>query len=178
VLAQGKILSARLIALSCRCPHVSNQRRDRIIDDRSRRGPGACIRHFRNAHIPGKTKTQWIEIARGFSALAAGLLLLPMTTASGAVVPSISRRNLVRGPLIWAALACLPAGVLVLFLPSPAWLYLTVLVTILLGFAIGAASSNQLALYRQADPEELGTASGLMRSFGSPIAESSSSQPS
>jgi hypothetical protein len=65
-----------------------------------------------------------------------------------------------------------------LFLPSPAWLYLTVLVTILLGFAIGAASSNQLALYRQADPEELGTASGLMRSFGSPIAESSSSQPS
>lgn len=110
--------------------------------------------------------TQWIEVARGFSALAAGLLLLPMTAVSGLVVPPISRRNLVRGPLIWAALACLAAGVLTLFLSCAAWLFLTVLVTILLGFAIGAASSNQLALYEQADPEALGTASGLMRSFG------------
>jgi MFS family permease len=110
--------------------------------------------------------TQWIEVARGFSALAAGLLLLPMTAVSGLVVPPISRRNLVRGPLIWAALACLAAGVLTLFLSCAAWLFLTVLVTILLGFAIGAASSNQLALYEQADQEALGTASGLMRSFG------------
>jgi MFS family permease len=110
--------------------------------------------------------TQWIEVARGFSALAAGLLLLPMTVVSGLVVPPISARNLVRGPLIWAALACLAAGVLTLFLSSAAWLFLTVLVTILLGIAIGAASSNQLALYEQADPEALGRASGLMRSFG------------
>jgi sugar phosphate permease len=110
--------------------------------------------------------TQWVEVARGFSALAAGLLLLPMTVVSGLAVPPISRRNLVRGPLIWAALACLAAGVLTLFLSCAAWLFLTVLVTILLGFAIGAASSNQLALYEQADPEALGTASGLMRSFG------------
>lgn len=110
--------------------------------------------------------TQWIEVARGFSTFAAGLLLLPMTVVSGLVVPPISRRNLVRGPLIWAAVACLAAGVLTLFLSSAAWLFLTVLVTILLGLAIGAASSNQLALYEQADPEALGTAAGLMRSFG------------
>jgi MFS family permease len=110
--------------------------------------------------------TQWIEVARGFSAFAAGLLLLPMTVVSGLVVPPISRRNLVRGPLIWAAVACLAAGVLTLFLSSAAWLFLTVLVTILLGLAIGAASSNQLALYEQAGPEALGTAAGLMRSFG------------
>jgi sugar phosphate permease len=37
---------------------------------------------------------------------------------------------------------------------------------VLLGFAQGAASSNQLALYGQAPVEVLGTASGLVRSFG------------
>jgi MFS family permease len=110
--------------------------------------------------------TQWIEFARGLSAFAAGLLMLPMSVVSGLVVPPVSRRSLVRGPLIWAAAACLAAGVLTLFLSSAAWLFLSVLVTILVGFALGAASSNQLALYNQADPESLGTASGLMRSFG------------
>ena len=110
--------------------------------------------------------TQWVQVARGFSALAAGLLLLPMTVVSGVFVPAIARRNLVRGPLVWTALGCLGAGVVGLFLSSPAWVVLIVAVTVLLGFANGAASSNQLALYSQVEPDQLGTASGLMRSAG------------
>lgn len=110
--------------------------------------------------------TRWVQVERGHSALGAGLLLLPMTVVSGLAVPAIARRNLLRGPLLAAALACLAAGVVGLFLPTSAWVVLVVAVTILLGFAQGAASSNQLALYTQADPDQLGTAAGLMRSAG------------
>jgi len=51
--------------------------------------------------------TQWLEAGRGMSALGAGLLLLPMSVISGVVVAPISRRNLVRGPVIVAPLASL-----------------------------------------------------------------------
>lgn len=110
--------------------------------------------------------TQWLEAARGLSELDTGLLLLPMMAVSGVVIVPISRRNLIRGPLRWAALASVAAAISALFLPTGAWLPLTFAITVLLGFGMGAAAaSNQLALYDQADPETLGTASGLMRSF-------------
>jgi predicted MFS family arabinose efflux permease len=89
-----------------------------------------------------------------------------MTVVSGLVIPPMARRNLVRGPIVWSALACLVAGFIALLLPGSDWLAVTLVITVLLGFAQGAASSNQLALYSQAPPEILGTASGLMRSFG------------
>ncbi|QUD83997.1 MFS transporter [Gordonia polyisoprenivorans] len=110
--------------------------------------------------------TQWLEASQGMSELGSGLLLIPMTLVSGLVIVPFSRRNLVRGPIIGAALACVTAAICALFLPTPAWLVVTLAVTILLGFAQGAASSNQLALYSQVTAEQLGTASGLMRSFG------------
>lgn len=110
--------------------------------------------------------SQWIEVDRGVSELLTGMLLLPMTIVSGVVIPPIARRNLIRGPIIWSALACLAAGAIALLLPGSAWLAVTLILTVLLGFAVGAASANQLALYGQAEPELLGTASGLMRSFG------------
>jgi predicted MFS family arabinose efflux permease len=110
--------------------------------------------------------TQWLETSRGLSELAAGLILLPMTAVGGIVIVPISRRNLVSGPLRWAAVACVVAAVCALFLPTSAWVVLILVITVLLGFALGTASSNQLALYGQADAEMLGTASGLMRSFG------------
>ena len=110
--------------------------------------------------------SEWIEASRGLSELYTGLLLLPMTVVSGLVIPPMARRNLVRGPIVWSAVACLAAGAVALLLPGNAWLAVTLIITVLLGFAQGAASSNQLALYGQAPPEVLGTASGLMRSFG------------
>ncbi|HEY0261029.1 MAG TPA: MFS transporter [Lacisediminihabitans sp.] len=111
--------------------------------------------------------TQWLEATRGLSELGAGLLLLPMTLVSGIVVIPVSRRNLIRRPLLLAAVSCIAAGVAVLFLHTEAWLVLTLVITIVLGIAQGAGvSSNTTALYTQAPGEQVGTASGLLRSFG------------
>src|SRR6202011_1999706 len=111
--------------------------------------------------------TQRLEATRGLSELDAGLLLLAMTLVSGIIVVPVSRRNLIRRPLLLAAVACIAAGVAVLFLHTGAWLVLILVITIMLGIAQGAGvSSNTTALYTQAPGEQVGTASRLLRSFG------------
>jgi MFS family permease len=111
--------------------------------------------------------TQWVETVRGLSESEAGLLLLPMTLVSGLVISPISRRNLVRGPVIVAALTCLIGSAGVLLLSATGWIGWVVVVTLVFGVAMGAAAAgNQTAVYRQAPAEILGTASGLMRTFG------------
>ncbi|HEY0249172.1 MAG TPA: MFS transporter [Gryllotalpicola sp.] len=111
--------------------------------------------------------TQWLEVGRGMSALASGLLLLPMSVISGVVVVPISRRNLVRGPVIVAGLASLVGAVGALFLSSGTDIVWIVAITLAFGIALGTASSgNQIALYTQAPPDQLGVASGLFRTFG------------
>jgi predicted MFS family arabinose efflux permease len=111
--------------------------------------------------------TQWVETVRGLSETESGLLLLPMTLISGLVIFPISRRNLVRVPVIVAALTCLAASAGVLLLSSTAWLGWIIVITIVFGVAMGAAGAgNQTALYAQAPAEQLGTASGLLRTFG------------
>jgi MFS family permease len=111
--------------------------------------------------------TQWLEAGRHMSALGAGLLLLPMSVISGVVVVPISRRNLIRGPVIVAALASLVGSAGVLFLASDTNIVWIVLITLVFGVALGTtASGNQTALYTQAPREQLGVASGLFRTFG------------
>ncbi|WP_084598721.1 MFS transporter [Actinoplanes subtropicus] len=111
--------------------------------------------------------TQWLQAGRGMSALGTGLLLLPTSAVSGVVVALISRRNLVRGPVIVAAAASLVGSAGVLLLSSDAAVVWIVLITVLFGVALGTgASGNQIALYTQAPPEQLGVASGLFRTFG------------
>lgn len=111
--------------------------------------------------------TQWLEASRGMSALGAGLLLLPMSLVSGVVVAPLSRRNLVRGPVIAAAVTSLVGSVGVLLLRSDTSIGAILAVTLVFGVALGtAASGNQIALYVQAPPEQLGVASGLFRTFG------------
>ena len=111
--------------------------------------------------------TQWLQAGRGLSPLDAGLLLLPMSAVSGVVARPVSRRNLLRTPLVAAAVACLAgsAGVLALTTNTPiAWI---VVVSLLFGVATGAgASANQTALYTQVAAGQIGTASGLLRTFG------------
>lgn len=111
--------------------------------------------------------TQWLEAGRGMSALAAGLLLLPTSLISGIVVVPISRRNLVRGPVIIGAIASLVGSAGVLFLTADTNIVWIVMITLLFGVALGTASSgNQIALYTQAPAQQLGVASGLFRTFG------------
>jgi len=100
--------------------------------------------------------TQWLEAGRGFSAISTGLLLLPMTAISGVIIAPISRRNLVRGPVIAAAIACLAGSAGVLFLGSSTSIVWIIAITLAFGVAMGAgASGNQTALYTQAPADQL-----------------------
>jgi MFS family permease len=111
--------------------------------------------------------TEWIEAVRRLSETEAGLIVLPMTLISGLVISPISRRNLVRTPVIAAAVACLIGSAGVLILGRSSWIGWIVVITLVFGLVTGFASAgNQTALYSQAPAEQLGTAAGLLRSFG------------
>jgi MFS family permease len=110
--------------------------------------------------------TQWLEAARGMSADATGLLLLPMTAVGAIVARPIARRNLIRGPLLLAALASLIASVCTLFLTTGTPLAWIVAITVIYGITTGTTSvGNQTALYTQASAAQTGTAAGLFRTF-------------
>ena len=104
---------------------------------------------------------------RGLSALAAGLVLLPMSAAGAIIARPVAQRNLLRTPLLIAGVACLAGSAGVLLLTSSTPLAAIVLVTLLFGVTLGTgASANQTALYEQVDAAQIGTAAGLFRTFG------------
>jgi MFS family permease len=111
--------------------------------------------------------TQWLQAGRGMSALEAGLIQLPMSAVSGFIARPVSSKNLLRTPLIITAVACLAgaAGALLLTHGSP--VAAIAVDTLLFGVAMGAGTSaNQTALYTQVPAEQIGTASGLLRTWG------------
>ena len=111
--------------------------------------------------------TQWLQAGRGMSALTAGLVLLPMSAVGAVIARPVSRRNLLRAPLLIAAVSCLAGSAGVLLLTTSTALAWIVVVTLLFGITLGTgASANQTALYTQVSPEQIGTASGLFRTFG------------
>ncbi|MFI1092421.1 MFS transporter [Streptomyces sp. NPDC020917] len=111
--------------------------------------------------------TQWVESVRGFSESASGLLLLPMTVVSGVIIVPLSRRRLVRGPVITASAAVLIGSVGVLLLSSTVWIGVVIILTLVFGLAIGfSTAGNQTSLTQHAPAEQMGTASGLLRTFG------------
>jgi MFS family permease len=111
--------------------------------------------------------SEWLEAARRFSAEDAGLLLLPMTGISIFILRPISQRNLVRGPLIVAAISSIAGAVGVLLLGTGTATIGIVAITLIFGVTLGTfASSNQTALYTQVDAQQIGTAAGLLRTFG------------
>lgn len=112
--------------------------------------------------------TQWLEAGRAMSPQEAGLLLLPMGSVSAAIAQPISQRNLVRLPLLAAAVACLAASAGVLLLTTSTPIIWIVLITFGFGVTLGAmVSANQTTLYHQVAPDQIGTASGLFKTFGS-----------
>jgi MFS family permease len=111
--------------------------------------------------------TQWLEAGRGLSSQATGLLLLPMSAIGAALAQPLSRRNLVRLPLLLAAGSCVVGSLGVVFLGAATPIVWIVIVTLVFGITLGTtASGNQTTLYAQADAAQIGTASGLLRSFG------------
>jgi len=111
--------------------------------------------------------TQWTQGVRGLNEAAAGLLLLPMTLVSAVLIAPLSRRRLVRGPVIAAAAASVLGSAGVLLLNSTAWIGTVVVLTLVFGVAIGfSTAGNQTSLTQHAPADQLGTASGLLRTFG------------
>jgi MFS family permease len=111
--------------------------------------------------------TQWIEAARGLSAYEAGLLLIPMGVLTAVTARLASRRKDVRKPLIVASVFMLLGAVAALFLTRQSPVIAIIAVTALFGLMSGPQIViNQAALYREAPAEKVGTASGLLRTFG------------
>jgi MFS family permease len=111
--------------------------------------------------------TQWLEAARGLSAEQAGLVLVPMGAVAAVVSRPISKRNLIRGPLIACAVFMLAGGVATLFVTHHSPVIALVGIMMLFGVSVGTTTvGNQTALYVQSPPEVVGTASGLLRTFG------------
>ncbi|MEB8336933.1 MFS transporter [Streptomyces endophyticus] len=111
--------------------------------------------------------TQWMQASYGLSALQTGLMLLPMGAVSALLSRPLARRNLVRGPMIVSALTMLlgSAGIVLLGSDSPA--IALVLVTLIFGVTSATSTvGNQTALYQTAPADQIGTASGLFRTFG------------
>jgi MFS family permease len=110
--------------------------------------------------------TQWAEAGHGLSALDAGLLL-PMSGLSALLSQPISRRNLIRGPLLGAAISGGVGAVGVLLLTSATPVAWIAVVTLVFGVTLATfAVGNQTALYTQADGDQIATAAGLLRTFG------------
>ena len=111
--------------------------------------------------------TQWLEEGRGLKPAAAGLLLLPLFAVGIAVSALTGPRKEVRLKLLAGGVAQIAAcaGLLLVGAGSPVWLL--ALIVVILGIPQGLNSlANQNALYFQADPERIGSAAGLLRTFG------------
>ncbi|MFB8137060.1 MFS transporter [Streptomyces mirabilis] len=111
--------------------------------------------------------TQWLEVARGLSAYQAGLMLMPMGVLTALAARVVSRRAAVRWPLIACAVLLLVGAVATLFVASGTPITAVICVTAVFGLTSGAGTvANQTVLYQEAPAAALGTASGLLRTFG------------
>jgi MFS family permease len=111
--------------------------------------------------------TEWVEVARGLSAFEAGLILMPMGVLSALAARAVSRRPNVHRQLIVTAVLILAGAVATLFLTHHSPIIAIIATTAIVGFMSGASNvTNQTALYTQAPAESVGTASGLLRTFG------------
>jgi len=111
--------------------------------------------------------TEWLEINKNISSADAGVIILPMSILSIVLAWPVSRLNLVRTPLIVSAVACLigSAGILLFSTATPIlWI---VIITAIFGITMGmGVSANQTTFYTQVTADQIGTASGLFRTFG------------
>ncbi|CAG6390742.1 membrane hypothetical protein [Actinacidiphila cocklensis] len=110
--------------------------------------------------------SQWLQEGRGLSTTGVGLVMLPMSVLAALVSIPFARRESLAVPLLATAAAALTgsAGLLVFTHTTPVWIL--VLVIMVFGITSGLGMlGNQAALYRQAPPESIGVAAGLMRTF-------------
>jgi len=111
--------------------------------------------------------TQWMVAARGLSPTHAGLALLPMGVLSAVIARLVSRARRLHLLLAASAVCLILGAIAATMLDSDSPLPAIVLVTSLFGVVAGCGNvTNQTALYLAAPAERLGTAAGLLRTFG------------
>jgi MFS family permease len=111
--------------------------------------------------------TQWIEAAHGLSAYQAGLALIPMGVLSAVTGRVVSRFARLRPSLLISAVALVFGATGTLFLTRHSPLIAIISVTAVFGLVAGFGNvTNQTVLYKEAPAEKVGTASGLLRTFG------------
>ncbi|MFJ6573401.1 MFS transporter [Streptomyces sp. NPDC091292] len=111
--------------------------------------------------------TQWLQVARGLSPYEAGLILMPMGVLTAVTARSVSKRAGVRMPLIGCAVLLLVGAVAVLFVSSGTPIAVIIAITVVFGLTSGTGSvANQTVLYQESPAATVGTASGLLRTFG------------
>lgn len=109
---------------------------------------------------------QWLQDAHGYGSSAAGLIIVPMGVVAAFVSLRVSRHNLVRSSMVAAGGAMIVGGTLMAVLGAGQLPLLALVVSLLFGVTIGGCmSGSQLALYAQAAPGRIGSASGLLRTF-------------
>jgi predicted MFS family arabinose efflux permease len=100
-------------------------------------------------------------------AYEAGLVLIPMGVMSAVSARVVSHRHDIRGPLILSAILMVAGAVATFFLTSHSPIIGIIGTTTLVGLMSGGSNvANQTALYKEAPAEKVGTASGLLRTFG------------
>lgn len=110
--------------------------------------------------------TQWLEESAGLSASQSGLMLMPMSITAAVVTVFGARGRRVAGPLLIGTPLLLAgcAGLLLLG-QGTRWPVLVAL-AVVFGVPNGLLIvGNQAAMFAQAPGEEIGTASGLLRTF-------------
>jgi MFS family permease len=110
--------------------------------------------------------TQWLQDAKGMSAVTTGLVMLPLSGVSLLLSQPVARRNLIRLPLLVGAVFGLAVAISLRFMGVETAIVIIVFTTMIFGVNMSLSTmGNQGALYAQAPPEEIGTAAGLLRTF-------------
>jgi len=112
--------------------------------------------------------TQWTEAAHHLSGYQAGLALIPMGVLSAVIARVVSRfTTRLRLWLMVAAVTLVVGAIGMFFLTSHSPLAAVICVSMVFGLVAGFGNvTNQIVLYVEAPAEKVGTASGLLRTFG------------
>jgi MFS family permease len=109
---------------------------------------------------------QWVEGAGGYSAAQAGIATVPLSILAGVASVAGARTRGLRGPFLLAFGCSVVGGIALLSIHAASPLWLMAAAVALFGIPQGLVSvTTQAAVYVQAPAGQMGTASGLQRTF-------------
>jgi MFS family permease len=110
--------------------------------------------------------TQWLEQSAGRSVAVTGLLLTPSFVVGSVCSALGARDRRVRGPLLIGTCALVLGSASLMLLDGDAPVWTLIGVSMLFGVPTGLnVVGNQAAMYAQAPDDQIGVASGLLRTF-------------